>query len=63
MKHKHTSDYALADLAPNDEVGTPSDQIEKCTCGVLFRVGSWHICEHVNERVSWNRYQSRQENH
>lgn len=45
-----------AELGPNDEVGTPDDQIERCDCGVLFRVGSWHICKHTGERVGWEDY-------
>jgi len=52
----HRSAAALADLAPYDEVGTPDDQIEKCDCGVLFRVGGWHRCEITGERVEWEEY-------
>lgn len=52
----HTSPAALADLGPNDEVGTPDEQIAKCGCGVLFRVGSWHRCEDTGERVEWEEF-------
>lgn len=49
------------DTAPHDEAGTPSDDIERCTCGVLFRIGQGHRCRHVSEWISWERYQARQE--
>ena len=52
----HTSPAALADLGPNDEVGTPDEHIEECDCGVLFRGGSWHSCEDTGVRVEWEEY-------
>lgn len=27
------------DTAPYDELGTPDDMLERCDCGVVYRVG------------------------
>jgi len=51
----------LMAVGAGDEIGTPDEHIEQCSCGVLFRVGGSHRCGHVGEWVSWDRYQARQE--
>lgn len=44
----HVSDAALADLAPNDEVGTPDSELVECDCGTIHRPGDEthpQVCE------------------
>lgn len=40
------------------EAFTPDEEIEKCSCGVLFRKGSWH--RHDGDRMTWREYQANQ---
>jgi len=42
------------------EAGTPSDKIEECECGVLFRKGSWH--RHNGDKMTWEDYQENKVN-
>ena len=49
-RHSHTSDAALADLGPADEVGTPDSEIVRCDCGTLHRKGDTvhpEVCDHA----------------
>lgn len=48
--------YAPTVINVDGEVGTPSAEIERCACGVLFRRGDWHRCENTGERVEWEAY-------
>lgn len=48
MNHRHTSDAAIADLGPNDEVGTPDSDLVECACGTIHRTtDTFHatVCE------------------
>ena len=49
-RRDHTADAALADLAPNDEVGTPDDELVRCACGTIHRKGDEvhpQVCDEV----------------
>lgn len=46
--------------APRDEIGPSDDDLERCSCGVLFPVETEHRCKHVGDWITWERYQTRQ---
>jgi len=40
----------------NDELGTPDECLAKCSCGVIFRKGSWHRCDDTGEKIPWEEF-------